>query len=604
MNHRLVQSMMPPSNSGTEKYIAIIDQDKVTDEVRNIAVKYDPLNRSGYEGFYVTEDGELHIDDVNVMREHKLIEKKIPNDAIQIVPLPSETGQLVHQYGDNGFRMHDLPVPEDGRIVGLLGRNGIGKSTVLRILAGELVPNFGTTNEETDWNQAIESFRGTTLQTHLERLRDDSVTTAYKNQRVDALHEGDVKTVNELLVARSDDPDRFVDELDLRSIRDRSLADLSGGERQRVAIGVTLSTDADLYLFDEPSSFLDIEQRLSVARTIRSHVQETDAAALVVEHDLATLDLLSDAIHVLYGEPGGFGVVAQRLAVRTGINQFLDGRLKEENVQIRRNSIDFPTAGERGVQSGEPVLNYPQLEKAFGEFSLRVELGQVHAGETIGIVGENALGKTTFVKLLTGSIDADNGTGLDEVTVSYKPQYITPDSDETVRERFTTVADIHSQSFTTRIQDPFELEPLYDRSLGSLSGGELQRVGIALCLARDADLYLIDEPSAFLDVNHRVSIADQVQQFSKQTDCPVLVVDHDLFVIDRVADRLIVFDGEPGRRGQASTPQAMRAGMNAFLSSLGITFRRDEQTGRPRVNKPGSQLDQKQKSSGEYYYGD
>jgi ATP-binding cassette, sub-family E, member 1 len=464
--------MTNSTNLGDQKYIAIIDQDKVTDEVRNIAVKYDPLNRSGHEGFHVTENGELHIDDVNVMREHKLIEKKIPNDAIQIVPLPSETGQLVHQYGDNGFRMYDLPIPEDGRIVGLLGRNGIGKSTALRILAGELVPNFGTTNGEANWNQAVESFRGTTLQTHLKRLRDDNVTTSYKNQRVDTLHEATAETVSGLLVTRSDDSDRFVDDLDLRSIWDRSLADLSGGERQRVAIGATLSTDADLYLFDEPSSFLDIEQRLSVAQTIRSHVQETDAAALVVEHDLATLDLLSDAIHVLYGESGGFGVVAQQLAVRTGINQFLDGRLKEENVQIRRISIDFPTAGERGGQYGEPVLDYPRLEKSFGEFSLTVDPGQIHASESIGIVGENALGKTTFVKLFAGSIEADDRTVLDEVPVSYKPQYITTDSDETVRERFTTVADIHSQSFTRQIQDPFELEPLYDRSLGSLSGGE------------------------------------------------------------------------------------------------------------------------------------
>lgn len=75
----------------------------------NIAVKYDPLNRSGHEGFHVTESGELHIDDANVMAEHRLIEKKIPNDAIQIVPLPAETGQLVHQYGENEFRLYNLP---------------------------------------------------------------------------------------------------------------------------------------------------------------------------------------------------------------------------------------------------------------------------------------------------------------------------------------------------------------------------------------------------------------------------------------------------------------------------------------------------------------
>jgi ATP-binding cassette subfamily E protein 1 len=594
--------MTDSTNSQSEKYVAIIDQDRVTDEVRNIAVKYDPLNRSGHEGFYVTEDGELHIDDTNVMREHKLIEKKIPNDAIQIVPLPSETGQLVYQYGGNGFRLYNLPIPEDGSVVGLLGRNGIGKSTAIRILAGELVPNYGIESENTDWAQAVQSFRGTTLQTHLERLRDEAVTTAYKTQRVDSLHEGDAETVRDLLTAQSGDPNRIVKELGLQSIRDRSLADLSGGERQRVAIGATLLTDADLYLFDEPSSFLDIKQRLSVARIIRNHVQQMDAAALVVEHDLATLDLLSDTIHILYGEPGGFGVVAQRLAVRRGINQFLEGRLREENVQIRRNVITFPSADGQPSQHSESVFEYPRLEKAFTDFSLTIEPGQLHTGESIGIVGENALGKTTFVKLLAGSVASDSGIVPDEMIVSYKPQYITPDSEETVRERFASVTDIYSQFFESRIQNPFELETLYDRSLESLSGGELQRVGIALCLARDADLYLLDEPSAFLDVDGRVSLADQIMQFSKRTNRPVLVVDHDLFVIDRVSDRVIVFQGEPSQRGRAGPPQSVRDGMNVFLSSLGITFRRDERTGRPRVNKLDSQRDREQKTSGEYYY--
>jgi ATP-binding cassette subfamily E protein 1 len=590
----------PPSS---QNYIAVIDQDKVTDEVRNIAVNYDPLNRSGHEGFHVTEDGTLHIDDENVMSEHKLIEKKIPNDAIQILPLPSETGQLVHQYGDNGFRLYDLPIPEDGSIVGLLGRNGIGKSTVLRILAGELMPNLGTPDENA-WTQVIQSFRGTTLQTHLEGLRDGTITTAIKGQRVDDLQEADARTVHDFLVSRSDEPERFVEKLDLQAIQDRLLSELSGGERQRVAIGAALSTDADLYLFDEPSSFLDIDQRMSVARTIRTHIQEANAAALVVEHDLATLDLLSDAIHVLYGETGGFGVVAQRLPVRAGINQFLEGRLIEENVQIRRNAIDFPSASERGLASAEPVLGYPSLKKAFEGFSLAVEPGQFYAGESVGIVGENALGKTTFVKLLAGSLEPDSGTVPDNPIVSYKPQYITPDADKTVRERFAPITDIYSQRFEKQIQTPFGLEPIFDQRLGSLSGGELQRVGIALCFARDADVYLLDEPSAFLDVDRRVLLADQVRTFSKRTDKPVLVVDHDLFVIDRLADRVIVFGGKPGQCGLADSPQEVRHGMNTFLSSLDITFRRDEQTGRPRVNKPDSQLDREQKSNGKYYYSE
>lgn len=593
--------MSSPNVPKQEEYVAIIDQDEVTDEVRDIAVKYDPLNRSGHEGFHVTEDGELHIDDAKVMREHKLIEKKIPNDAVRIVPLPAETGRLVHQYGDNGFRLYELPVPDDGSVVGLLGRNGVGKSTALRLLAGELVPNFGTAGDH-DWEDVITSFRGTTLQTHLERLAVDEIDTAYKDQRVDAFAGAEGETVRNLVQSESGDPGQVVDDLDVRPLLDRSMADLSGGERQRVAIAATLAEDADLYLFDEPSSFLDVGQRFATARVIRDYVRETDAAAIVVEHDLATLDLLSDAIHVLYGDPGGFGVVSQRLSVRAGINQFLEGYLREENVQIRRDSIEFPSATERDAARGEQVLEYPTLRKEFSEFSLTVDPGRVHVGESVGVVGKNALGKTTFIKLLAGSMEPDEGTLTTDVTVSYKPQYISPDSQETVRERFAAVTDLHSNRFQTRIRDPFDLERLYDRSLDSLSGGELQRVGIALCLTRDADLYLLDEPSAFLDVDRRVSLADQVRRFGERSDRPVLVVDHDLFVVDRIADRVIVFEGDSGNCGHANSPQFMREGMNTFLSSLGITFRRDDRTGRPRVNKPGSRLDREQKTANEYYY--
>jgi ATP-binding cassette subfamily E protein 1 len=594
--------MTPPPDSQNEEYVAIIDQDEVTDEVRNIAVKYDPLNRSGHEGFHLTNDGELHIDDSKVMREHKLIEKKIPNDSIRIVPLPSETGQLVHQYGENGFRLYNLPAPDDGSVIGLLGRNGIGKTTALRILAGKLVPNFGTP-DGIGWESAVESFRGTTLQTHLERLRDGAVTTAYKSQRVDSLSGTDDETVRERLTSRSTDSEHLMHQLDLGSISDRPLGDLSGGERQRVAIAKTLLSDADLYLFDEPSSFLDAKQRSTVSRVIHERIQDTDASVIVIEHDLAMLDLLSDGIHILYGDPGGFGVVSQRLSVRAGINQFLDGYLTEENIQIRSDAVEFPSADERGLLNMDPIFDYPGLQKEFSGFALSVDSGQIYAGESIGIVGENALGKTTFVKLLAGSIEADSGTVPGNLSVSYKPQYMTPDNQGTVREQFAAVTDTHSQQFKTRIRDPFDLEVLYDRPLDSLSGGELQRTGIALCLARDADLYLIDEPSAFLDVDRRVSLADEIHKFSKRTDRPVLVVDHDLFVIDRVADRLVVFEGTPGERGHANSPQAVRDGMNAFLSSLEITFRRDEHTGRPRVNKPGSQLDREQKANEEYYYG-
>ncbi|WP_074880912.1 MULTISPECIES: ribosome biogenesis/translation initiation ATPase RLI [Halolamina] len=466
--------------------------------------------------------------------------------------------------------------------------------------------------DSSTWQQAVTSFRGTTLQSHLERLRDATVTTARKRQRVDEQPSGATETVAQWLATRPIDAEDILDDLSLRPILDRELAALSGGERQRVAVASTLLADADLSLFDEPSSFLDIDQRTTVARVVHDHVQQTGTSAIVVDHDLATLDLLSDRIHVLYGEPGGFGVVSQQLSPREGINQFLDGHLTEENVRIRRHAIEFPSAADREfAHRREPRLDYPDRSKSYDDFSLSVDGGQLHAGESIGVVGENGLGKTTFVKLLAGVLDGNDGD--EEVAsavsngtrISYKPQYISPDGNATVRERFRTVTNIHTDRFATRIRDPFDVESLYDRLLDSLSGGELQRVGVALCLARDADVYLVDEPSAFLDVDRRVSLADNLRQFSEQTECPVVVVvDHDLFVIDRVADRLVVFDGTPGKRGHAGSPQPMREGMNVFLSSLGITFRRDERTDRPRVNKPGSQLDREQKRDGEYYYAE
>lgn len=596
--------MAPTQRRRDRDYVAIIDQDAVTDEVRNIAVNYDPLNRSGEEGFHVTEDGELHIDDAKVMAAHTLIQKKIPNDAIEIVPLPAETGQLVHQYGANGFRLYDLPAPEDGSVVGLLGSNGIGKTTALRILTGGLTPNLGDPEHAPDWRSVIRSFRGTAVQTHLERLDSGEITTAFKPQRVESLAAEADATVRDVL-AEGDSPVETVGEsLGLDHLLDRPVADLSGGEAQLVAIGRTVLTDAELYVFDEPSSFLDAGQRLTVARTIRDHVRDEDTGALVVEHDLATLDLLADTIHVLYGDPGAYGVVSHHLSPREGINQFLDGRLTDENVVIRRTAIEFERPRERTARptEGDPVFSYPTLRKEFGSFELTVDPGRIHEGELLGIVGANALGKTTFAKMLAGAISPDEGTVSADGAISYKPQYLAAESDVTVRRRFEAVTDVRSTAFETRIREPFDLDPLFDQQVDDLSGGQLQRMATALCLARDADAYLLDEPSAFLDVDRRVSLSQVLRRFAGHTDSPVLVVDHDVFLIDRVADRLIVFDGTSGTRGRASAPRSMRDGMNAFLSALGITFRRDGRTGRPRINDPGSQLDRQQKRDGEYYY--
>lgn len=584
-----------------DRYAAIIDQDDVTEEVRNIALKYDPVNRSGQEGFHVTENGELHIDDEKVIEEHRIIEKRIPNDSIKIVRLPAERGELVHQYGDNGFRLYELPAPIEGSVVGLLGPNGIGKSTALRILGGSLIPNLGAVDEEKEWNEIVREFRGTAVQNYLEQLRDDDIRSVSKPQRVDQLPEHYNGDVRALLDARDERNvgDTISTQLGLKDLLDRDVNALSGGELQRVAIAITVVADADTYLIDEPSSYLDVSQRLAVAQVLETLAE--DKRVVVVDHDLITLDLMADNVHLLYGESGGFGVVSRPLSVRRGINQFLEGYLQAENVRIREESIDFLHRSSRSPTDGDPVIEFPPLTKEFPSFSLRTEAGAIYPEEVLGIFGQNGLGKTTFATMIAGVTEPTTGKIANEVRISYKPQHVAQSFDGSVRGLFETEVDTYAREFETTIEQPFAIQPLYEREIGDLSGGELQRVSIALTLARNADVYLLDEPSAYLDVDWRMSLATQLRAFVKRENTPCLVIDHDLLLLNYLADRAMVFEGDPSTSGIGRSPQPVPDGLNRFLKTVGVTFRQDPNTGRPRANKSNSQKDREQKRSDEYY---
>jgi len=216
----------------------------------------------------------------------------------------------------------------------------------------------------------------------------------------------------------------------------------------------------------------------------------------------------------------------------------------------------------------------------------------------VGILGENATGKTTFVKMLAGVLEQDAGTLSASVRVSYKPQYLQSDSEELVQDVLSEAFQRHS----TTLIGPLQLEGLKERPLNELSGGELQRVSVALCLARDADLYLLDEPSAYLDVEQRLAISRIIRDMMVLRDTSALVVDHDLLFIDQVSDKLIVFSGEPAVSGTVSGVMEMAEGMNTFLEMLDITMRRDELSRRPRINKHDSRKDREQRESGKRYY--
>mgnify|MGYP001765339562 CR=1 FL=1 len=531
---------------------------------------------------------------------------KCPFEAIKIIGLPQELeGELVHQYGKNSFRLYRLPVPKKGQVTGLLGPNGIGKTTAFSILSGQVVPNLGDYDKGGDWDKVLERYAGTEIRDYFKALSEGKTKTVMKPQYVDklpAVHKGVVRT----LLKKVDDGDRLdevTERLGIGHVLDHDISKLSGGELQRVAIAATLLRDVDVYFFDEPSSYLDIYQRLEIAKVIQG-LSET-RQVVVIEHDLAVMDFLADLVHIMYGEEGAYGVMAQPRPVRTAINVYLGGYLREENIRFRDTQIVFERRPPRADWQSEVLIGFPALTKRFKSFTLKVHEGAIKKGEVVGAVGPNATGKTTFVKMLAGEIAPTSGTVEGQVSVSYKPQYIKPEFEGSVREMLAANIgrDFESGFFQAEVAHPLSLKYLMEKQVDTLSGGELQRVAIAECLGKAADIYLIDEPSAYLDSNQRMVASKTIRRAIEKLGKSALVVDHDVYMIDLISDSLMVFSGEPSVKGVAEGPMKMRDGMNRFLKDVEITFRRDQDSSRPRINKKDSRLDREQKSKGEYYYG-
>ena len=356
-------------------------------------------------------------------------------------------------------------------------------------------------------------------------------------------------------------------------------------------------------MFDEPSSYLDVKQRLSAARIIRSLLRSDDYV-IVVEHDLSVLDYLSDYICVLYGQPAIYGVVTLPHSVREGINIFLDGHIPTENLRFREESLTFRISegADEFYSDKSRAFKYPAMEKTLGSFHLKIDAGDFTDSEILVMMGENGTGKTTFCRLLAGAIKPDGKASVPDMRISMKPQTITPKFEGTVRQLFfkKIKQSFLSPQFQTDVVKPLKLDDFIDQEVKNLSGGELQRVAIVLALGLPADIYLIDEPSAYLDSEQRIIAARVIKRFIMHAKKTAFIVEHDFIMATYLADRVIVFDGAPGINAHANTPESLLTGCNTFLKNLDVTFRRDPTNYRPRINKLNSQLDQEQKLGGNY----
>ena len=568
-------------------------------------IKYCPRVRAGDETIIMGEDNKPIISEELCVGCGICI-NKCPYDAIKIIGLAEELKtDLVHQFGKNGFRLYRLPIPKKGICTGILGQNGIGKTTAIKILSGQFMPNLGNYEDKYDWDDVLEYYSGTELYEHFRGLSNNKITCVLKPQYVDKLPKSIKGKIGDILkkADNSGNFDIIVEKLGIGNILDKEIqkGTISGGELQLVSIAAALIKDVNLYFFDEPTSYLDIYQRLKVARIIRGLSKEKKV--IVVEHDLAVLDFQCDNVHIMYGTEGAYGVVTFPRGVRHAINTYLSGYLKEENIRFGEK-IEFSAHPPKQRQEMSILVSYDNLAKSFKDFNLDVEKGMIRQGELVGVVGPNAIGKTTFVKMLAGVIKPTEGAIEYDIKISYKPQYISPEYKGTLREFFEKSSQklFTSSFFKAEVYEPLHLKYLLDRQLETLSGGELQRVAIASCLVKDADIFLIDEPSAYLDSEQRMIVSRMLRRVMEKSGKSAMIVDHDVYFIDMVSDALIVFDGKSGKHGKAQGPFSLHEGMNRFLKNVDITFRRDEDTQRPRVNKTDSFMDRKQKQSGEYYY--
>jgi len=587
--------------------IAVVFKDRCQPKRCHLeCITFCPPQRTGTEVIWIDQETTKATISEETCIACGICTRKCPFDAIRIIGLPEELKEdLVHQYGKNAFRLFRLPVPKKGSVIGLLGPNGIGKTTAVGILSGELPPNLGHyRRKKAYWDEVLDYFAGTELHDYLKKIANKEIRTSIKPQYVDRLGRMYSGRVGDLLkkIDTRGQLDDLAAQLALGSFLDRDIAQLSGGELQRVAIAATMLKDADIYFFDEPSSYLDIYQRLQVAKVIQSLSREK--YVVVVEHDLAVLDFLAETVYLMYGSEGAYGIIAEPRPVRTAINVYLNGYMKEENIRFRDREIRFEVRPPRGDWKAETLVTFDALTKRYEHFELRVQPGRLRKGEVVGAVGPNATGKTTFVKMLAGEETPTEGTVQGKWQVSYKPQYLESTYEGTVRELLLSAIGKKAESghFDTEVLEPLKVKGMLEREVNTLSGGELQRVAIALCLGRDADIYLIDEPSAYLDSNQRMETAKTIRRVMEREARTGLIVDHDVYFIDMVSDSIMVFSGDPGRTGLGEGPFPMREGMNRFLKMVGITFRRDADTNRPRINKLDSRLDREQKSSGEYYY--
>ncbi|MEM1687788.1 MAG: ribosome biogenesis/translation initiation ATPase RLI [Nanopusillaceae archaeon] len=584
------------------KRIAIVDRErcKAPQKCNYICISVCPVQRNKKPIFNIVNEKPT-IDEVLCIGCGICV-KKCPFKAINIINISKEPNSgLVFQYGPNTFRLYGLPLIKVGNIVGIIGRNGIGKSTAISLLAGILKPNFGQYNKNFENKEIISNFRGTELQKYFERLYNNQIKISYKPQNIFIFLKfyGD-KTVNELIRELSgDDQNKIIEEYSLEKILNRRIKELSGGELQKIVFIFSIYKKHDVLLIDELTNYLDIYERIKLASKILD-LKDLGDSILIIDHDLSFINSLADIIHIVYGVQKAYGIFSTPIGTSEGINQYLEGYIKKENLKIRDKAIRFEVKPYTDKKIGEKIVEWKNLKVKLDGFTLESESGFIREREIIGVIGRNGIGKSTFAKLISGELNFE-GILSKKCTLSYKKQYFDFSDLNITVEEFIRQYNPDYRKYYEEYLIRLNLSDLLDHKVNTLSGGELQTLYCFSTLVKEADLYVLDEPFAFLDIEQRINLAKFIRDIIKSKDKAALVIDHDIVLLDYIADNMLIFDGEPGVKGIIYGPLDNKIAFNKFLEIINVTIRRDEVNKIPKINKLNSYLDRMQKLRKEYY---